>query len=304
MLAVSTGSRAIGQWTMYPVNAASEEFLVRSVHQLVVEQRFPEATPLSVITPISVILKGDLTGSEFAPRRRFWKRGPVIDSFQLDLLDLAGEAFAYDPERQIPSDTADAAIDNIADAQGLVYFFDPVSEFDRRSSAEYMYSPLVRLLGRMKGQASDRFLPQQVSVCMTKFDHPRIFMQIKQLGLLDENFRVSDRNAKRIFDMYCEGRFSSDDERSYASAQFIRNQLQTYFAPDNVRYFVTSSVGLHRQSANFDDLAGFPRIDPDDFANVYSQHGGLMIRGPIEPINVLEPLISIQQRIRRGRNKA
>ena len=155
MLAVSTGSRAIGQWTMYPVNAASEEFLVRSVHQLVVEQRFPEATPLSVITPISVILKGDLTGSEFAPRRRFWKRGPVIDSFQLDLLDLAGEAFAYDPERQIPSDTADAAIDNIADAQGLVYFFDPVSEFDRRSSAEYMYSPLVRLLGRMKGQASD-----------------------------------------------------------------------------------------------------------------------------------------------------
>ena len=26
-------------------------------------------------------------------------------------------------------------------------------------------------------------------------------MQIKQLGLLDENFRVSDRNAKRIFDM-------------------------------------------------------------------------------------------------------
>jgi len=75
--------------------------------------------------------------------------------------------------------------------------------------------------------------------------------------------------------------------------------LQSYFAPDHIRYFVSSSIGLRRWSSeNVGVSAGVAKVNPEDFANFREDRNGeLVIRGPIDPINVLEPLISLQQRI-------
>jgi len=305
-ICVGRQNSAVGKWSIFPENDASAALLTKFTHQLIVDQRFPEATEIGSIQELSVIFKGDIAGSKFAPRKRPWRRGSTNCSFRLNLVDFSGEAFGYHPQKQaILERAANAALDNLASAQGLIYLFDPLSERDQRDSATYVERTLVELSRRMAmaGRLSGMYLPQQISVCITKFDHPEIFQQARRMNLIDEasdgTLRVLDCNAQRFFDMYCSGRFWGGDERSYAGAQFVRDSLQCYFAPDRIRYFVSSSIGLRRWSSeNVGVSAGVARVNPEDFANFgVDGSGDFVIRGPIDPINVLEPLISLQQRI-------
>jgi hypothetical protein len=298
-IALSQDNDAAGKWVMYPQNFVSAEIISNHAHQLITEHRFPEATPIGSLQPVSVVLLGDLTGSKFAPSRRFWRRGPMTTNLELELVDISGEAYGHDPAG-VSSDFVVETIHQMSHAQGLIYLFDPVAELHRRNQSEYVSRVLTNLAMDMKDRLSGPYLPQQLSVCITKFDHPDIFQQARRLGLVDENLRVPDNNAKRFFDLYCDGAFWADDERSFAGAQYIRNQLRTYFGADRIRYFVTSSIGLRRRRADPGDPYTPAKIDPDDFVNVRDQGGELMIRGSIEPINVLEPLISLYQRIAMG----
>lgn len=304
--AVGRDSRSAGKWAIYPNDQFSAEVLTRNMHHLLIERRFPLATPPGSIEPLSLTFRGDLGGTKFASRRRFWQRGPATTSFQLNLADVSGEAFGSDPD-DLPIGVTDAVLDTLVNAQGLIYIFDPVGERYELNSAQYVNRTLTQLRTRMAGQVSGRFLPQQLSVCITKFDHPIIFIEARRLNLVQEDpdgtFRVPDSAAELFFDLYCDGRFRND-ERSFGSAKFVRDRLKAYFDPQHIRYFVTSSIGLRRRlDESTDDQRAVAKVNLDDFTNVAEDEDGPVIRGLIDPINVLEPLISLQQRITGHRHR-
>ena len=148
------------------------------------------------------------------------------------------------------------------------------------------------------GRLIGRYLPHYVSVCITKFDDPMIFQQARRMNLVGEGadgqFRVPDNNAQRFFEMYCSGEFwhgnENEDQGKYSSSRFVYDSLRTFFAPERTRYFVISSVGLRRGRDG--------RVDTDDFFNVkFDEDFSPMIRGPIEPVNVMEPLVNLALQI-------
>jgi hypothetical protein len=63
--------------------------------------------------------------------------------------------------------------------------------------------------------------------------------------------------------------------------------LERYFRPERVSYYVTSAVGfmVNKRSRRF---------DPRDTQNVYRTISGApLVRGPVHPINVVEPVLWI-----------
>jgi hypothetical protein len=296
--ATGAGDTGCGSWNIYPRNDASRDLLVRFTHTLVHERRFPEATSLGVTVPLEWLFVGDIARSKF-DRRRLLRRGRLESRFVLDLIDVTGGAFAHDPDKAgVAPHVATAALDHLTDARGLIYLFDPIGEKENRDSFTYMNRTIAELLQR--SAASTRaglHLPHYVSVCVSKFDHPEIFQQARRLGLVNYGHdgmpRVRDEHAEQFFDALCEGDFWHEhDEQGQASAQFVRDQLKTVFDPSRIRYFVTSSIGFWRPPG-WDPSAS--RFNPDDFANYLIKDGQPSIKGAINPINVLEPLINLQQ---------
>jgi len=304
--------KAMGEWTIIPGNQSSSELLVSLTHTLVRLQEFPVATPLGAEVELQWHFIGDLVGSEVGRRRpRKWsRRGPADSKFLLNLIDVSGEAFSHTPEsRNVPVNVVNRALGHLAASQGLIYLFDPIVEQELRHSVEYVNNTIVNLSARMlaEGRLIGKYVPQHLSVCITKFDHPEFFQQARWKRLVnsgpDGMPRVLDKDARTLFNMICDGKFwEYRDEQSLGSAQFIRDELTNRFHPDRIRYFVTSSIGFHRP-LGWDPVAGLGpefKIDPENFANVHEVDGKLRIRGPIAPINVLEPLISLQQRLTGG----
>jgi hypothetical protein len=298
--ATGIGDTGCGSWNIYPRNESSRDLLVRFTHTLVHDRRFPEATILGATVPLEWLFVGDIAGSKF-DRRRLRRRGTVESRFVLDLIDVTGGAFSDDPAKAgVSEDVAVAAVDQLTTARGLIYLFDPIGEKDNRNSSAYMNRTIAELLRRFAdGRRAGLHLPHHVSVCISKFDHPLIFQQARRMGLVnygkDGMPRVLDQHAEQFFDALCSGDFWPErDERAQASAQFVRNQLRTVFDPRKIRYFVTSSIGFSRPPGW--DPAG-SRFDPADFANFHVKGGLPSIKGPIHPINVLEPLINLQQQL-------
>jgi hypothetical protein len=234
----------------------------------------------------------------------------VESSFRLELVDVSGEAFHHQPEaREVPAVLKDEVVENLVNAEGVIYLFDPMTDRDERNSAEYMGRVLVALATRLKNKSKDHYLPQQLSVCITKFDHPDVFQQARRRKLVDEGpdgmLRVLDHNAEHFFDLLCSGRFWDNDDRPHIGAQFVRNQLRAHFHPQRTRYFVVSSIGLRRRPVA-DGGGGYlaREVNPDDFMNFrLDENGYVVIRDSIEPINVLEPLVSLQQRVSGNRRR-
>lgn len=298
--ATGTGDTGCGSWNIFPLNPASRELLVKFTHELVHERKFPEATIRSAKIPLQWLFVGDITGSRFA-RRRLLRRGPVESRFVLDLIDVTGGAFAYNTEAErVSADVASAALNHLTESQGLIYLFDPIGEKDNRDSSTYVNRTITSLQEHAaKGGGAGRYLPHHVSVCITKFDEPQIFQQARRMGLVNDGPdgmpRVLDEHAEEFFDALCTGRFwSRSGGQGDGSAQFIRQQLRANFDPKNIHYYVTSSIGF-RKIPDLD--SGSERFDPDDFANTHEQNGLPRIRGGIHPINVLEPLVNLQQRL-------
>lgn len=299
--ALGTANSMNGSWNIYPLNDSSAELLINFTTALVSERRFPQATLPGALVPLQWLFVGELANSRFAQRRSLFRRRTSIESrFVLDLIDVSGLAFG-DKEEAAPNVVTEA-LDHLADAQGLIYLFDPVREKEDRDASQYVNRTVTELAKRF-AHKGERYLPHHVSVCITKFDHPQVFQQARQAGLVNYGAdglpRVLDEHAETFFDLLCEGNFWEDrDEQGEASAQFIRNALRANFHPDRVRYFVTSSIGFWQPpgwSGNTD------KFDPEFFANVNEvDHGIQRIKGPIHPINVLEPLIFLHQRLTRA----
>jgi hypothetical protein len=269
-------------WKLVGADPSSNEQLVKLTDELT-ERKYPLAT--SGISEFSWILVGQTWRTE----RKKWFGARQYQETVKIRLDLA------DPSGEVASRTKhalrDELIKNLVASQGIVFIFDPISEFERGNTFRYTFSVVAEMAQLMleTPQFSDGYLPHYVAVCITKFDEIRIFKTAEQANLI--TFDQDDHGFPKV---------DSDDAREFLAqlckvsrtrnAELVINTLEQYFRPDRIKYFVTSAIGFH-----MDSIAGVFNLS--DYQNsvreeqVSSQGlGASRIRGPVYPINVIEPL--------------
>jgi hypothetical protein len=303
----AANSATCGTWNVMPLSPQSSN-LMYELSQGLNKGRFPEANPVGTSRPLRWLFRGDLTGTELA-RRRLGRRVATKSRFVLNLVDVTGMAFAYKPEDfGVPTKLADQALTELTNAGGLIYLFDPIGERDNRDSMDYVNRTITQMKEwYAKNGGNGIHLPQHVSICITKFDHPQVFQEARDKGLVESGPdglpRVPDRNARDFFTMLCTGRFwSKHYEQGDRSAKFVMDELQSTFGEDKIEYFVTSSIGFWKPMGWSGVLSEF---NSEDFANFLpgDETTPPSIRGAISPINVLEPLVRLHQRIDRQRGR-
>jgi GTPase SAR1 family protein len=296
----------IGAWEILPKDEFSRMMMARFSHDLG-QGRFPGATQPGEEVPLAWLFNGDITRSRFVPfRERLLHPGRIQSQFTLDLIDVSGKAFGDAPgQEDVPRSVADQALKRLIAADGIIYLFDPIGERENQDSFNYVNNAIT-VLSHHRGNRSNgaREVKQPIAVLVTKFDDPAVFKQARLHGFVnydqDGMPRVLDNDAEGLFEMLCTGKFwNTRHPQSVQSADLLRRGLRNEFGKDNIQYFVTSSIGFHLEPER--GSRGW-RFDPEDFANVRWGAGNEpRIRGNINPVNVLEPLISVQQRIARRR---
>jgi hypothetical protein len=273
----------IGNWRIIARNDVSEQLLTEWTQLLVAEQQFPEATALGQLTDLRWHFMGDLANSRFVRRRMIRRRTEPLSEFDLELIDVSGEAFGYRPSQAMPASIVQQALAHLARSDGLIFLFDPITERERPSVVTYVQRVLNNLARRMlnEGRMRDGYLPHYVSVCIAKTDDAELTDRARLAGLVntgrDGIDRVLNDQAEGLFNAICDGGFWEHDDRSNGGAVLVRNQLRQYFHPSRIRYYATSAIG-HQ--------------------NLATRDGVLKINGPIQPYNVLEPLVELYMQLR------
>ncbi len=152
---------------------------------------------------------------------------------------------------------------------------------------------------------TDGKLPHHLAVCVTKFDDFKVLETARRLRLLDadpdDSFgipRVSAADAKELFQQLCAVSASGN-------ADMVLNAITRFFHEDRIRYFVTSSIGFYihpkRMIFDIDDYQNLVPIVSKPAGGQPAAGGasgsGLRIRGEVRPINVMEPMLWLGQRI-------
>jgi len=283
--AVSRYGDEIGNWLIIPRNELSEQVLTDWTQLLVDQQQFPEATAVASATDLRWHFMGDLSGSKYARRRRFGRQQPLTSEFDLELIDVSGEAFGYRPAlRHVPESLVRRTLAHLADSDGLIFLFDPIAERDTPNVTTYVQRVLNNMSRRLldQGLMRDKYLPQHIAICVAKTDDVELVEQARRRGLVntgpDGIDRVLNAQAEALFDAICDGNFWPDDDRNHGGAQLVRNQLRRYFHPARTRYYAISAIG-HQ--------------------NLAMREGKLKITGLIRPYNVLEPLVELHMQLRK-----
>jgi len=131
---------------------------------------------------------------------------------------------------------------------------------------------------------------------VTKFDEPRVLETARRLNVLRRDPHdphdipwVHELDARKLLVSLASVSGSGDGE-------MLVNALDQYFHADRVRFFATSAVGFYvdPQSKKFD-------IDnPQNLvkgAAGMAQAGESRIRGPVRPINIVEPVLWLSEQI-------
>lgn len=276
-------------------NDDSTDFLITNTRILNADHRFPPSTQAR--TSLSWTLTMPVPNRA---RKRF-RPGPatVPFDFGVELWDAPGAAFAAGgdggdggPDRiDIPEayDIAELA-DYMASCQGLLLFIDPIRERERGDAHHYFHGPLLRIAQRV---ASTGPLPHYVAVCMTKFDDPSIFEIAERNGRLcwseDDPLRlprVHDDDAEEFMrEVLADSPLTDVD--------LIQGALGQYFAPERIKYFVTSAIGFY--------VGPDGEFHQDDPWNVTpDKENRAYVRGQVHPINVAEPLRWLGEKIAEG----
>jgi hypothetical protein len=312
-----------GNWIMNGVDDVSSDFLSDSTDLLVRQRRFPAATSDNR----NLLFR--FTGSTGAPpppvhepkRRMFGKQlqpsAPQLPdrvAFELDVLDVPGRLFGKpDDDKYRSSGAVDMGdgrahsddgpvegagnseedlLDHLEICSGIIYLFDPVRDADTGDAFQYFHRILGKLTQRCMEQErySGHYLPQHLAVCITKFDHPEVYRSARRFGLTTQGVQppympmVPNEYAKDFFQRLCYATGST-------TADLVFQSLYNHFSPNLVRVFVTSSVGFY--------IGEGRRFRPNDFNNVENTNNGqARIKGAVHPINVLEPVIWLQQNVR------
>lgn len=279
--------RVHGDWKVVGADGGSTEVLTRMSTSLAVHHEFPEAT-----RGIERY-KWCLVGQTEEPTRRWWNRGTVArnNKIGLDVLDATGELFAsgYPADRR-------SLFDSLVASRGIVYLFDPIREYELGDAYENLHGVLAQISQRMlhMPEFTDGRLPHYLAICVTKFDEVRVLKTADRLNLLsvdpDDQYGfpriVDDEDARRLFEELC-------DISASGNAELVLNKLTKFFRPDRVRFFATSAIGFHLDPRT-------NRFDPRDYQNLMPDAGsakGYQIRSGVYPINVMEPLLWLAQRL-------
>lgn len=272
-------------WRLRGEDRASTRELVTLTHTLVNKRTFPEATVN--LRDFHWSLVGRVPATEwrwYGPRRR--DTDVVIP---MPVIDVAGEV-ADAEQRQGPKVT-ERFVDNLANSTGIVFFYDPIREYEVGDAFQHTFGVLTELDGQLKPHGR---LPHHVAVCVTKFDDPRMLDAAQRMGVVDYDTappyfpRVLERDAREFFSRVCA---VSRTE----TARRVLGHLEETFEPSRIRYFVTSAIGFY-----VDPVVGI--FNPDDCQQHIPQSAGngkSRVRGDVRPINVVEPIIWLGNKLTR-----
>jgi hypothetical protein len=305
-------SKSAQDLLIYGATDESTEFLVQNTTLLTRQRRFPP--PTKIQSPLSWTIH---VQTQVPVRGRFGRQTmeTVPLQFNMDLLDQPGGDFASVPEMQPDSDgvnlgfenedsaagtasSEEEMLDRLAGCDGLLLLFDPTREWseddDGSDSYQYFHGTLLRIAQRRLGGRGqpEMKLPHYVAVCVTKFDDPAVYRRAEITGYRsytdDPNMfpHVKADDAAAFFADLCRN-------SRVGNANLVASALPRYFNADHIQYFITSAIGFNLSE-------GATRFQDQDPLNVTTDgNGELRIRGPIYPINVVEPLLWLGQCLAR-----
>ena len=271
-------------WRVIGVDEASAEALTRFERALVKDRVFPEATQRPELYNWELIG----TVKRQIPRRWFgYREVDETVAVPMELMDAPGGS--ADPATSGQA-RARALFENIEQSRGIAFFFDPIRELESGDAFEHTNSVIHLVSQRMREQGRllpDGRLPQNVAVCVTKFDELRMLETARRFNMVewDEHRvpRVPDREARDFLIQLCR-LFPNRDPR------LIVSKLERAFDPARIRYFVTSAIGFFVDPRT-------DKCDPRDFQNYLPAQAGRppQIRGDVIPVNVAEPILWLAQ---------
>jgi len=274
-------------WLLFTRDEASQRHLDEMSNALISEGGFP--LPTRTVDTVRWILGGAVERTE--RKGRFGKQVTFTDRVEitLRLTDAPGGLGRAD---RIGLTERNELIKELADSRGILYMFDPIREFTHGDSFQRTDSLLTELMGVVSQERDfEGKLPHRLAVCVTKLDDPRVFRTAHDLGMLipDDSSkwgfpRVDETDAQALF--HALGEISRS-----GNGDAVPRLLERYFFPERIKYYVTSAVGfmVNKRSRRF---------DPRDTENVYrTASGAPLVRGPVHPINVVEPVLWIVRQL-------
>jgi hypothetical protein len=274
-------------WKLVGADGASTEALVKLTMTISRDRAFPPAT--KGIEHYRWLLMGQ---TESVVRRRWLgtRRQQVPVKIGLHLVDASGEIAGPDS----PASRRNDLVENLEQSRGIVFLFDPIREFTKGDAFDYTFSVLSELATRMVDSPdfAGGCLPHYIAICVTKFDEIRVLRTAQDMALLEYDPgdeygfpRVDNDYARDLFARLCHVSKSGN-------AELVMRNLERYFLPERIKYFVTSSIGFH-----VDPHSG--SFNPDNYQNQYQdqppdepeQQQRARIRGSVHPINVVEPML-------------
>ncbi len=273
-------------WVLFTRDAASQRHLDEMSNALISEGGFP--LPTRTVDTVRWILGGTIERVE--RKGRFGAETSIKDRVEitLRLTDAPGGLGRVD---RIGLTERNELIKQLGDSCGILYMFDPIREFTHGDAFERTDSLLSELMGVVaQDPGFDGKLPHHLAVCVTKLDDPRVFRTAHDLGMLvpDDNKwgfpRVDETDAQALF--HALGEISKS-----GNGDSVPRLLERYFYPERISYYVTSAVGFMVNKRT-------RRFDPRDTENVYrTASGAPLVRGPVHPINVVEPVLWIVRQL-------
>ena len=205
----------------------------------------------------------------------------------LELVDAAGEV--ADGSKAYGREVTQRFVDNLANSTGIVFFYDPIREFEQGDAFRHTFGVLTQLDSKMGGSGK---LPHYVAVCVTKFDEQRVFDAATGMRLVDYDDappcfpRVPEVDAREFFSRLCAVSRTN-------TARRVLPLLEQTFDRRQIRFFVTSAIGFYVNPhiGVFDPRdcqQHIPPAVPDEEPRV---------RGDVRPINVVEPIVWLGKQI-------
>jgi hypothetical protein len=269
------------QWLLWARDPASRQLLVDMDVMLNSEGRFPLTT--ETIESLDWILDGRTQRTEKAGR---WGTPQQVEDRMEVTLKLTDPSGEYMRRAHMGQQVRQQLIEHVLKSSGILFMFDPVREHKWGDAYDTTFNVIMDLIAEASSDPDfDGRLRHHVAVCVTKLDEPRVYRTAESLHLLAQDPHhpygfptVHHTDARTLLQHLCKV------GRNGAGA-VLPQLLETYFHPERIAYYATSAVGfmIDKRSKKF---------NPHDTENFYrTASGDPAVRGPVNPINVVEPVL-------------
>jgi hypothetical protein len=274
-------------WRLRGADQPSTEALVTLTSKLADDQVFPNQTV--GIRDYRWSLVGEVPRAIKEWRWNGLHRRALQVEIPLNLVDAAGEV--ADGSKAYGREVTERFVDNLANSTGIVFFYDPIREFEHGDAFRHTFGVLTQLDSKM---ASKGKLPHHVAVCVTKFDEQRVFDAAMAMRLIDYDDaapglpRVPEVDAREFFSRLCAVSRTNTAHR-------VLPLLEQTFDSSRIRFFVTSAIGFYVNP----HIGAFNSRDCQQHIPAAASDEEPRIRGAIRPINVVEPIVWLGKQIAR-----